>query len=130
MALFSKKQKKEPQNLKEILAEFEELKGKFRALSDELAALKTANIKNLKKIAVVRFNPFNEIGGNQSFSLAILDDENNGAVITSLFTRNENRVYGKPIKNGSSEFTLTNEEKEAIAFVQRPNSKLKNQNGK
>jgi len=67
---------------------------------------------------MIRFNPFNETGGNQSFSVAILDGNDCGIVISSLFSRNENRVYGKPIKNGVSEFPLTDEEKEAIRLAQ------------
>jgi len=118
MSIFSKKKPQEPQNIGEIQKEFAKLQESFGALSQEVAQIKSANLNNLQKIAVVRFNPFNETGGNQSFSLAMLDAKNNGAVITSLFTRNENRVYSKPIKNGASEFNLTNEEKEAITLAQ------------
>jgi len=65
-------------------------------------------------VGIIRFNPFSEVGGDQSFSLALLNESNDGVVITSLYTRQENRVYGKPIKNGQSEYTLSEEEKQAI----------------
>lgn len=118
MSLFSKNKKKEPQNINEILAQFEELKKQFQDLSQEVKTLKADSVTSIKKVAVIRFNPFTELGSNQSFSAAILDEANNGLVITSLFTRSENRVYGKPIKNGASDYQLTNEEKEAIKKAQ------------
>ncbi len=63
---------------------------------------------------MVRFNPFKEIGGDQSFSIALLDSNNDGIVITSLYGREGNRVFGKPIKNGKSRYLLSGEEKKAI----------------
>lgn len=84
------------------------------------AFLRIGNIEDLSKItiqktAVVRFNPFNEMGGNQSFAIALLDGKNNGLVISSLFVKDGNRVYSKAIKGGKSDHTLSNEEVEAIS---------------
>jgi len=53
-----------------------------------------------QKVGLVRFNPFKETGSDQSFSVALLNAENDGFVITSLYGRDENRVYAKPIKQG------------------------------
>jgi len=100
------------ENLKEILAQFKDLKEDFQKISKELEDLKKFSIQ---KVGIVRFNPFKEVGGNQSFSIALLDGNDNGIVITSLYTREGNRVYGKPIKRGQSEYLLSEEEKEAIA---------------
>jgi hypothetical protein len=118
MSLFSKNKAKEPQNIDEVLAQFAQLKEQVKNLSKELETVKIDGIANLKKTAVIRFNPFSELGSDQSFSAAILDEADNGLVITSLFTRSENRVYGKPIKNGASVYLLTDEEKEAIKKAQ------------
>jgi len=69
----------------------------------------------LHKVAVVRFNPFKELGGNQSFAIALLDGNKSGIVISSLHTREGTRVYSKPILEGKSEkYALTEEEKNAI----------------
>ena len=108
------KAKKEPQNLEEILSQFQELKENFGKVLKKVDDLKKESKLNVQKIGLVRFNPFKEIGGNQSFSLALLDGNDNGVVITSLYTREGNRLYGKPIKNGTSEHLLMEEEKEAI----------------
>ena len=80
------------------------------------------SVKNLKdvqrfsiqKIGMRRYNPFNDEGGNLSFSMAILDDHHNGIVITSMHGREQNRMYAKPIKDGQSEYSLTEEEINAI----------------
>jgi hypothetical protein len=114
MINFFKRTKKEPKSLKEVLAQFKDLKEDFGKLSEELKSLRGDHKFSVQKVGVVRFNPFSDVGGDQSFSLALLDGNNNGVVITSLYSRGENRVYGKPIKEGQSEYSLSIEEKEAI----------------
>ena len=108
------KKKKEPKNLKEILNQFEDLGKEVKIISEELENLKKKNQFFIQKKGVIRYNPFSEVGSNQSFSVALLDGNNDGVVITSLFTREGNRVYAKPIKNAVSEYSLSDEEKEAI----------------
>lgn len=83
------------------------------------AFLKIKNLENIceitiQKTGVVRFNPFNNMGGNQSFVIALLDNKNDGFIISSLFVKDGNRVYSKAIKAGKSEHPLSAEEKEAI----------------
>ncbi|HPN54874.1 MAG TPA: DUF4446 family protein [Candidatus Moranbacteria bacterium] len=71
--------------------------------------------KSVHKVGIVRFNPFKDIGGDQSFALALLDGKNSGIVISSLHTREGTRIYSKPVTKGASEkYTLTEEEKQAI----------------
>lgn len=110
---FSKKEK-EPENLKELLSQFKDLKEKFIKVSKELRGLKKSNKFSVQKVGVVRFNPFRETGGDQSFSISLLDGNNDGVVITSLYTKEGNRVFAKPIKNNKSQYLLSAEEKKAI----------------
>ncbi len=71
--------------------------------------------RSIHKVGIIRFNPFKEVGGNQSFAIALLDGHNNGLVISSLYTREGTRIYAKPIVKGvSPQHPLTEEEKEAI----------------
>ena len=119
MINFFKKQKKEPENLKEVLAQLDDLRENFERISQELERLKKESKFSLQKIGMVRFNPFKEVGSDQSFSVAILDANDSGMVITSLYTREENRIYGKPIKVGRSEYSLSEEEKRAIEIAQK-----------
>lgn len=83
------------------------------------AFLKIKDLENLSqttihKIGVVRFNPFNDMGGNQSFVVALLDGKNNGFIISSLLIKDGSRVYTKTIKQGKSDYLLSNEELEAV----------------
>jgi len=105
--LFKNKKDEEPKNLKEVLKEFEELKKQVEKISQSSKA-------SVQKVGMVRYNPFSNVGGDQSFSVALLDGDNNGVVITSLYSREGNRVYGKAVKSGASEYSLSNEEKKAI----------------
>jgi hypothetical protein len=121
MMSFFKKSKKEPKDLKELLSQFKILNKDLERVDQELEDLKKKHSFSVQKIGIVRYNPFSQVGGDQSFSLAFLDEGNDGVVITSHYTREGNRVYGKPIKGGKSDYSLSEEEKQAI---------IKAQNGK
>lgn len=70
--------------------------------------------KSIQKIQTVRFNPFKDQGGNQSFATCFLDENGKGVVISSLYSRDKVSVYAKPVMKYQSEFELSEEEKEAI----------------
>jgi hypothetical protein len=65
----------------------------------------------------VRFNPFEDTGGNQSFALAVIDARGDGFVVSSLHARAGTRVYGKAITGGRSEAALSAEEAEALRLA-------------
>jgi predicted PurR-regulated permease PerM len=98
------KQKEKNANLEE------EIKKAFLEIKD----LQKISRQTIQKVSVIRFNPFNEIGGNQSFVIALLDNKNNGFVISSLFVNEGSRVYSKTIKAGKSDHKLSREEVEAV----------------
>ncbi len=110
----SKKPKEEPKDLAEVNAYIKKLENDISELSKDIEKLKEANRLSVQKIGIIRFSPFKEVGGDQSFSMALLDGNNNGLVVSSLFSRTDNRVYGKPILNGQSKYLLSEEEKQAI----------------
>ena len=114
-----KKEKKEPKDLKEVLKQFKDLKMDFDKLFREFSDLKANHQFNVQKVGMIRFNPFSEIGGDQSFSVALLDGKDDGVVITSFYTREGNRVYGKPIKKGESQYALSKEEVKAIETAKK-----------
>ncbi len=105
-------------NVAEVLEKY--VKGVKKHFSDieELKKFSTELYKlaerSIQKVGIVRYNPFQEVGGNQSFSLVLLDLKNNGILVTSLFGREGTRVYSKPIKDGKSEYFLSEEEKKAL----------------
>ncbi len=75
--------------------------------------------RTVQRVGVVRFNAFPDVGGDQSFAIALLDNHGDGVVISSLQGRTENRVYAKPLKRWDSTYALSDEEKQAIAKAYR-----------
>jgi hypothetical protein len=99
---------------------FEEIK-RLKKSEDEikniLKSLKGLEKKaslGIQKVGMIRFNPFKEVGSDQSFAIALVDFHDNGLVISGLYTREGTRVYAKPVEAGQSKYTLTKEEKEAL----------------
>lgn len=99
------------QNLKTLDKDIQEL---YR-ISNQIHSLAH---RGLHKTGLVRFNPFKDIGGDQSFAIALLNGKNNGMVISSLYTKDGTRVYSKSIAGGKSEkYSLTEEEEQAIKIA-------------
>lgn len=71
-------------------------------------------LSSIQKVGVIRFNPFSDIGSNQSFAIALLDQKDDGVVISSLHAKEGTRIYAKPIKSGESEYALSKEEELAV----------------
>ena len=72
---------------------------------------------SLQHIGLVRFNPFQDTGSDQSFAIAMLDDRRDGIVISSLHGRANTRVFAKPVENGTSRHALSDEEADAIRIA-------------
>lgn len=90
-----------------VAREVEELAGRT-------TALEVASRKMFSRVGLVRYNPFEETGGNQSFALALLDAGGDGWVLSSLHARSGTRVYAKAIAAGRSDTALSEEEAAAI----------------
>lgn len=73
--------------------------------------------KGLYQVGTIRFNPFKDVGGDQSFAVAFLDGQRNGVVFSSLLTKSGTRIYAKPVIKGKGidKFPLTEEENHAVA---------------
>ena len=74
------------------------------------ALLQTA----VTRVGVVRFRAFEDMGSDLSYAVALLDSHNDGVVLSSIFGREDSRSYVKPITNGSSSYTMTQEEEQAL----------------
>lgn len=83
----------------------------LNALERELEAMSRLA---LQKVGVVRFNPFQDSGGDQSFAIALLDQGGTGVVLSSLHGRAETRIFAKQVTNGRSRHALSDEEQQAI----------------
>jgi Protein of unknown function (DUF4446) len=83
-------------------------------LGTRTGRLEGGAVRAFQRVGLVRFNPFDDTGGNQSFALALLDAEGNGWVLSSLHARAGTRVYAKAIRGGRSDGALSEEETAAI----------------
>ena len=84
-------------------------------LRQEVAALRAENANALKHLALVRYDAFADLGGSLSWSVALLDDHGNGAVLTSIHGRNDARTYAKSVTGWTCAQPPSPEEDEAIA---------------
>lgn len=104
----------EPTTYEECLAMLRRLTQTTADVQEKCVAMEAAQRLAVQNMGLVRFNAFDDIGGEQSFALALLDGQENGLVLSSLFGRSESRVYAKPVNGTRSEHVLTTEEQEAI----------------
>ena len=86
-----------------------------KAMEEDIANINKKLKKSIRGVETVRFNPFGDQGSNQSFAISMLDEEGNGLVLSSLYSRERMSVFAKPIKSGKSEYELSNEEREALS---------------
>ena len=91
------------------------LAGQVETVRDDVHGVRRDLRQSLRNVAVVRYDAFGDMGGRLSFSCAVVDDEGDGLVISSIHARGESRTYAKGIVGGSSEITLTPEEQEALS---------------
>ncbi len=83
-------------------------------IEEELKVVNQKLRKSIRGLETIRFNPFPDQGGNQSFAISFQNEDGDGVVISSLYARERMSVFAKPIKKGSSTYELTDEEREVI----------------
>ncbi len=113
-------------NLEEVLnahvGTVHETAERVEALEKMLRRLEKSGYYSFQHLGVVRFNPFHDTGGDQSFAIALVDGHGNGVVLSSLHARDVTRVYAKPLQKWESGHQLTDEEKQAIALAYQKQS--------
>lgn len=98
-------------------AEIDSLKKTTFLVKDSLSEINEMEKRSLQKIGVVKYDAFDDMGGNLSFALALLDHENNGLVLNSVHAREGCYTYAKEVVKGESYILLGNEEKEALEIA-------------
>jgi hypothetical protein len=83
-----------------------------------IAALQQVVPTAMQKFGMLRFNPFDDTGGDQSFALCVADATGNGFVMSCLHRRNESKLYAKPLAGWQSKYSLSDEERQAISIAQ------------
>ncbi len=101
----------------------ENLKDNQELVGQNINTINTRLAKSIRGIETLRFNPFPDAGGNQSFAIALVNDEGDGVVLSSLYARDRMSIFAKPIEKGTALHDLSIEEQEVL-------DKSKNKNGK
>lgn len=108
----------ENQNLEEVLNTYlDRVDGavhRMDILEQAVAVLQAQLPGCLQRFSMVRYDAFEDVGGEQSFSVAMLDAQGDGILLTSVYSRMDNRVYAKSIQNGRASHTLSAEEEHAL----------------
>jgi hypothetical protein len=108
--------------LNEHIAQVRETAERVESVDQLARRLEKAAFFSLQHLGVVRYNPFSDTGGDQSFAIALVDGHGNGVVLSSLHARDLTRVYAKPLQKWESTYSLTDEEKKAIALAYQKQS--------
>lgn len=105
------------QTLDAHLAKVVEVGAQLERLSELHQYLEVRSRGSLQHVGLVRFNPFEDTGSDQSFAIALLDDRRDGIVLSSLHGRGQTRIFAKPVEGGASKHTLSDEEAQAIRIA-------------
>lgn len=101
-------------NLEEMLLEkidnMEEVKEVSQKAISECERLEEKMKESIQKVAIMRYKAFEDVGSDLSFSIAMLDDKNDGVILTGIYGRQESTTYAKPIDKGISRYDLSEEE--------------------
>jgi len=101
--------------LENLLKEVETSKKDIDFLISRCDRIEKEGTSHIQKIGLLRFNPFKDTGGDQSFIVSLVDAENNGVVISGLYSRSGTRWYAKKVSKGIGiEHELSDEEKKAL----------------
>lgn len=105
--------------LNENLKQIEEIKDENRKIKIYYDNINRELSKTIKKIGIVRYSAFKDMGSDLSFALALLDDRNNGVVLNGIYSIENSNIYAKSVENGESKYTLSEEEKAAINIAMK-----------
>lgn len=100
--------------LREVVEAVTQFKQENSLLAKKLDELTIEELQHIQRVEIVRYNPYNDTGGDQSFSVILIDGKLNGLLITSLHSRSGTRIYTKIIKSGKSDLDLSKEEKDLL----------------
>ena len=116
-------------NLEEMLIEridsIEETKEKSEKALNECERLEIKMKECIQKVAIMRYKAFEDVGSDLSFSIAMLDDKNDGVILTGIYGRQESTTYAKPIDKGISRYDLSEEELFVLNEASNKDDKIK-----
>ena len=102
------------EDLENYMHRVERVEKQNAEITDFIQKLDNDFEKSIQKIGIVRYNAYKDTGSDLSFTLAMLDENNNGVVLNGIYSRETSNIYAKPVENGKSSYILSEEEQEAI----------------
>lgn len=119
------------ENMEETIVEYIQqvnlMKNSIYSLEAKSEELNFRLKNSIQQVAFSRYNAFGDTGSDLSFSLALLDDNSDGFVMTNIYARDESNIYAKPIINGTSTYELSLEEKNIVETAINRNKKAETQ---
>jgi hypothetical protein len=106
-------------HLGDILEKFNYMTTQYETVSSHHSELVRVFETCIRGVATVRFDPFQDSTGNQSFATAIINSYGDGVVFSSLYSREHTRVFSKPVVGFTSEYRLSKEEHQAIDLAKK-----------
>lgn len=100
--------------IEEYFETSKEIESKYAKLLDMVTDMDKTDKSKIQKVGLIRYNPFDEMGGNLCFALALLDGNDNGVVLNGIHSRTGSFTYAKPIEMGVSTYMLSEEEIKAV----------------
>lgn len=100
--------------LKEYMEKVEQVEKANKSIEVHCDNLDKEVDKCIKKVGIVRYSAFKDMGSDLSFALALLDDSNSGVVLNGIYSAENSNIYAKPVENGKSKYTISEEEQKAI----------------
>lgn len=105
-------------NLEELILSYldkiDEAKAETKEMKEIYKEISVKVKKCVQKVSIVRFRAFEDVGSDLSFSISMLDENNDGVIITGIYGRNESTTYAKPIDRGISRYELSQEENQVL----------------
>lgn len=102
------------EDLQAYMSRVEEVERKNKKTSEQVKELDNDLTKCIQKVGIVRYSAFKDTGSDLSFALALLDENNDGVVLNGIYSREMSNIYAKPVKQGESTYTVSEEEAQAI----------------
>ncbi len=113
--LFGGKETENPEELlRETLRRLARTEAKLEEFEPRLKIAEEISKISVQKVGFLRFNPFPDTGGDNSFVLALLDKDDNGVIVSSLYMREGMRIYAKKIERGRTQHPLSDEEQKIL----------------
>lgn len=106
--------------LERILGQIKDNEREIKLILKKIEGVEKKGGSHFQKIGFIRYNPFKTTGGDQSFILALLDEHDDGIVITSFHSRESTRIYAKPVKKGKGgQYKLSSAEKKVVSSAKK-----------